>query len=92
MSTKLLKESLSIKMGTVTANLKEALVCPLLKKSNLELIYKNCRLVLNLSYLIKLTEKTVSSHLTSYTNTTGITESLQSAYKWGILPKLHSLK
>ena len=62
------------------------------KKSNLELISKNCRLVSNLSYLSKLIEKTVSSQLTSYNNTPGKTESLQSAYKQGHSTKNALLK
>ena len=73
--------NLSIKRITMTSNLMKALVCSLLKKSNLELISKNYRPDSNLSNLSKLTEKTVSSQLTSYTNSTGKTKSLQSAYK-----------
>ena len=105
MPTKLLKENvevvapsfrgsinLSIKKGMVTLNLKKTHVNPLLKKSNLELISKNYRPVSNLSYLSKLIEKTVGSQLTSYIYTTGKTESLQSAYKWGHSTKTALLK
>ena len=38
---------------------KEALVCPLLKKPGLDIIFKNFRPVSNLAFLSKLTEKTV---------------------------------
>ena len=83
---------LSIKKSTVTSNLKKTLVSPLLKQSYLKLISKNYRLVLNLSYLSKLIEKTVYSQLTSYNNTTGKLSHYNLPTNGDIPPTAHSLK
>ena len=93
MPTKLLKENIEVVYHYIkdiinlpikrVLCLKKALVCPLLKKNNLALISRNYGPVSNLSYLSKLIEKSVCSQLTSYTNSTGKIESLQSTYKWG---------
>ena len=63
-----------------TNNLKEALLRPLLKKSNLDLIFKNYHPVSNLTYLSKLVEKAVCNQITSFAAQTNNTEELQSAY------------
>ena len=49
----------SLTMGKVTTNLKQAVLRPLLKKSNLELVLKNYRPVSNLSFISKMLERVV---------------------------------
>ena len=56
----------SLPQGCFTDNLKEALLRPLLKKSNLDLIFKNYCPVPNLTYLSKLVEKTVCNQITRF--------------------------
>ena len=53
--------------GTVSDNLKEAILCPLLKKSNLDVMtFKNYCPMSNLSYISKLLEQVVCSQLTQH--------------------------
>ena len=49
----------SLEAGHFPESWKEALVCPLLKKPGLDVIFKNFRPVNNLAFLSKLTEKAV---------------------------------
>ena len=51
--------NLSLESGLFADNWKCALVLPLLKKSGLDLLYKNYRPVSNLQYVSKLTERMV---------------------------------
>ena len=67
--------------GNMPQNMKEALLCPLLKKPNLDLQqFKNFRLVSNLSFVSKLIERAVCDQLLEYTVTTGKLDRMQSAY------------
>ena len=55
--------NLSLKSGTFPEDWKEALVSPLLKKDNLDLIVENYRPISNLQFISKLTEKAVCDQL-----------------------------
>ena len=72
-----------LKRSTIPANMKSALVCPLLKKLGLPLIKKKYRPVSNLSYISKVIEWAVCNQLTRYMETTGKLEGCQSAYRDG---------
>ena len=73
--------NLSLQTGIMPQNMKEALVCPLLKKPNLDQQqFKNFRPVSNLSFVSKLIERAVCYQLLEYTATTGKLEGMQSAY------------
>ena len=71
----------SLTNAEVSEGFKEAKLRPLLKKSGLDTTFKNYRPVSNLSFISKLIEKVVCEQLTRYTQSTGKTEPLQSAYK-----------
>ena len=73
--------NLSLLTGNMPQNMKEALLCPLLKKPNLDLQqFKNFRLVSNLSFVSKLIERAVCDQLLEYKATTGKLDGMQSAY------------
>ena len=55
----------SLSHGCFTDSLKKAILRPLLKKSNLDLTFKNYRPVFNLCYLSKIVEKAVCNQITS---------------------------
>ena len=69
--------------GVFPQDLKEALVKPLLKKANLELIDKNYRLVSNLEFMGKTIEQAVTSQLTQHISGNSLLEPMQSAYRSG---------
>ena len=73
----------SIDEGTVSENLKNPILKPLLKKQSLALTFGNYHLVPNLSYISKLLEKNVSTQLTDLAKTSGNMEPYQSAYHSG---------
>ena len=73
----------SLQSSTMPANMKSALVHPLLNKLGLPLIKKNYRPVSNLTYISKVTEWAVCNQLTRYVETTGKLEECQSAYRDG---------
>ena len=76
--------NISITNGIVPANMKEALIRPLLKKSNLDPQHlKNFRPVSNLSFVSKLVERVVCEQLMDHVANTGKLEDLQSAYRSG---------
>ena len=72
--------TISLSHGCFTNNLKNAILRPLLKKSNLDLAFKNYHPVSNLCYLSKIVEKAVCNQITSFVAQTNNTEELQSAY------------
>ena len=73
--------NLSLLTGNMPQNMKEALLCPLLKKPNLHLQqFKNFRLVSNLSFVSKLIERAVCDQLLEHTAMTGKLDGMQSAY------------
>ena len=64
------------------SSLKNALICPLLKKPSLDPNeLKNYRLVSNLHFLSKLIEKAVVKQINSYLQNTSLLEINQSAYR-----------
>ena len=73
----------SIDEGTVSENLKNAILKPLLKKQGLAPIFGNYHLVSNLSYILKLLEKVVSTQLIDLAETLGNMEPYQSSYHSG---------
>ena len=75
----------SLDIGIVPNILKHALIKPLLKKLNLELIKKNYRPVSNLSFISKLIEAAVVDQYIEHLSINNINDIHQSAYK-----KFHS--
>ena len=75
--------NLSLKHDEMPNILKEVLLRPLPKKSNLDLIIKHYHPVLNLSYISKLIKWEVHNQLMNYTKETWNLEELQSAYREG---------
>ena len=63
---------------------KEAIVCPLLKKSNLELIYKNYRPVSNLQFISKLVERAALDQFLNHCANFNLLRDNQSAYCKGV--------
>ena len=72
--------NLSLQSGTFADQWKCALVHPLLKKQGLELIFQSFRLVSNLQYISKLTEKAVFSQTHRHMVVNNIYPELQSSY------------
>ena len=70
----------SIDEGTVSENLKKAILKPLLKKQGLALTFGNYHLVSNLSNILKILEKVVSTEFTDQAEMYGNMEPHQSAY------------
>ena len=60
--------NLSLESGSFASNWKCALVNPLLKKTGLDLVFKNYRPVSNVQYVSKLTERAVFNQLLSQMN------------------------
>ena len=74
--------NLSLTLGTMPLQMKEALLCPLLKKLDLDLLqFKNYRPISNLTFISKLVERAVCEQLMDHTHKTGKLEDLQSAYR-----------
>ena len=70
----------SMQSGIFPDELKEALVKPLLKKINLDLIDKNYRPVSNLEFSGKLIERAVTNQITKHIADNNLLEPMQSAY------------
>ena len=64
----------SLQTGIFPQDLKEALVKPLLKKANLELVGKNYRPVSNLEFMGKTIEHAVTSQLTQHISENSLLE------------------
>ena len=79
----IITKNLSLKYDEMSNILKEALLRPLLKKSNLDLIFKHYHPVLNMSYISKLIKRAVCNQIMNYTKEMGNLEELQSAYREG---------
>ena len=71
----------SLRTPRVPEDMKHAIIKPLLKKPNLDLIYKNFRPVSNLSFVAKLTEKAVATQLCAHMNQHNLFDKYQSAYR-----------
>lgn len=77
--TKMINFSLST--GRFPSSFKESIVCPLLKKPNLDKeILSNYRPISNLSFLSKLTERVVKSRLLDHLTQHSLLNPFQSAY------------
>ena len=72
--------NLSLESGLFADDWKCALVLPLLKKSGLDLLYKNYRPVSNLQYVSKLTERMVFEQIHTHMMTHSLYREFQSAY------------
>ena len=70
----------SLRVGIFPESFKRALVRPLLKKPDLELLERNYRLVSNLGYVSKLMECIVATQLVNHIDRHGLMEAHQSAY------------
>ena len=75
----------SLQQGVFPDAFKVSLVKPLLKKANLDLIYKNYRPVSNLQFISKLVERVAVEQLVDHVNRNNLMEVNQSAYR-----ELHS--
>ena len=73
--------NLSLQSGYFPPVWKEALVLPILKKANLDLVYKNYRPVSNLSFISKVIERAVFLQVDNYMKRNDLYPSLQSAYR-----------
>ena len=73
----------SLHTGTFPDDIKVALIRPLLKKINLDLVEKNYRPVSNLQYIGKLIERAVNIQLNEHITTNNLMEPMQSAYRAG---------
>ena len=74
--------NLSLMSGTMPLQMKEALVRPLLKKPNLDLLqFKNYQPISNLTFISKLVERAVCEQLMDHAHKTGKLEDLQLAYR-----------
>ena len=74
--------NLSIESAFLPVSLKEAIIKPILKKSNLDpLEYMNFRPISNLPFLSKVIEKVIAAQLTSYVEDNNLCELFQSAYR-----------
>ena len=71
----------SLQQGEFAQDLKEALIQPLLKKANLDLIHSNYMPISNLSFLSKLIKWAMCQQLGDCIPTTDMSEKLQLAYK-----------
>ena len=72
--------NISLRDGIFPETLRKALVRPLLKKPNLDLLDKNYRPVSNLSYVSKLIEQVAAVQLVNHIESHGLMEVYQSAY------------
>ncbi len=77
--------NLSLKLGNMPDSLKIAIIIPLLKKLNMELLMKNYRPVSNLAFLSKVIEKAVAIQLIDHLIKNKLMDTFQSAYR-----KFHS--
>ena len=73
----------SIDEGTVSENVKNTILKPLLEKQGLALTFGNNHLVSNLSYILKLLEKVVSTQLMDLAETSDNMKPYQSTYHSG---------
>ena len=71
----------SLEAGHFPKSWKEALLCPLLKKPDLHITFKNFRPVSNLAFLSKLTEKALFHQMHEHMVDTNLYPNVQSAYR-----------
>ena len=80
---KIIHRSPSKSCEDVPEGLKQALVKPLLKKANLDLVDKNYQPVSNLEFVGKVIERAVTDQLTHHITKYNLMEPMQSAYRMG---------
>ena len=74
----------SLKSSTVPSEFKKAIVCPLLKKQNLDVnTLSNYRPISHLSFLSKILEKVVATQLIDHLTINNLQDEYQSAYRPG---------
>ena len=73
----------SMQTGVFPEDLKQALIKPLLKKANLDLVDKNYHPVSNLECVGKIIERAVADQLTHHIAKYNLMEPMQSAYRMG---------
>ena len=73
--------NLSLVNSTVPSNYKTAIVKPLLKKPDLDLVHKNYRPVSNLAFVSKLIEQAVIDQLEKHFVANDLNDEFQSAYR-----------
>ena len=74
--------NLLLTLGTMPLQIKEALLHPLLKKLDLDLLqFKNYQAISNLTFISKLVERAVCAQLMDHAHKTCKLEDLQSAYR-----------
>ena len=62
---------------------KQAIVTPIIKKSNLEPTFSNFRPVSNLPFISEIIERVISDQINVFTDENSLDEQLQSAFKIG---------
>ena len=73
--------NLSLESGMFTGDWKCALINPLLKKDNLDLLFNNYRPISNLQFVSKLTERAVFNQMHDYIVMNVLYPVLQSSYR-----------
>ena len=73
--------NLSLESVVFVSDLKEGLLKPLLKKCGLDIAYNNFRLISNLPYVSKLSEKAAANQFIDHITTNDLNMPLQYAYK-----------
>ena len=84
--------SLSLQTGYFAETWKTAVVYSSLKKPGLDLLFKNFRLISNLQFVSKLTERVVASQIQCHMITNNLFPQLQSAYRSHHSPETALLK
>ena len=73
--------NISLESGHFPSAWEEALVRPIVKKNGLDTVFKNYRLVSNLSFISKVTERAVFLQIDNHMKRHDLYPSLQSAYR-----------
>ena len=73
--------NMSLKSGQFPVTWKEALVLPLLKKTGLEILFKNFRPVSNLPFASKLTQSAVYNQTQSHIYMSNLYPATESSYR-----------
>ena len=84
--------NLSLQTGYFAETWKTAVVHPSLKKTGLDLLLKTFRLISNLQFVSKLTERVVASQIQCHMMTNKLFPQLQSAYRSFHSPETALLK
>ena len=82
----------SMQTGVFPEDLKQALVEPLLKRANLDLVDKNYHPVSNLEFVGKIIERAATDQLTYHIAKYNLMEPMQSAYRMGHSMEMAFLK